>query len=178
MHIGTKHWRLIQGQAVTWSVGASTATARVTLVSSPRRINIRPLTHNFLHSPILKQFLQSCHSHSLTSRTTRQSLSRPFTRLKPTFTSTSVQQNNSHSVPTILPLAAPPQHTITTMATTKEWTAQEVRDTFLKFFEERGHTFGPYQHIQNNNSSNLYIQSNLPPSYLYRTLPFSSPMPE
>ncbi|RVX74647.1 Alanine--tRNA ligase [Exophiala mesophila] len=27
------------------------------------------------------------------------------------------------------------------MATTKQWTAQEVRDTFLNFFQERGHTF-------------------------------------
>ena len=38
-------------------------------------------------------------------------------------------------------------HTTSTMATstpdtTQQWTAQKVRDTFIKFFEERGHVHG------------------------------------
>jgi hypothetical protein len=39
------------------------------------------------------------------------------------------------------------RHTTSTMAsstpdTTQQWTAVKVRDTFLKYFEERGHTIG------------------------------------
>lgn len=32
----------------------------------------------------------------------------------------------------------------TSSAETPEWSAQRVRDTFLKYFEERGHTFGTF----------------------------------
>jgi hypothetical protein len=32
----------------------------------------------------------------------------------------------------------------TTSSKEQEWPAQKVRDTFLKFFEDRGHTFGSY----------------------------------
>lgn len=77
------------------------------------------------------------------------------------------------------------RHTTSTMASstldpTQQWTATKVRDTFLKYFEERGHTFGEFQCKSmplRPVLADLAHQSNPPPSCRCPIRPFSSPMP-
>jgi hypothetical protein len=69
------------------------------------------------------------------------------------------------------------------MADTEKWTALKVRETFLDYFKERGHTFGKYSTQFNRTAFNRaslicndFYQSLPRRSFLSRTLPSSSPM--
>lgn len=104
---------------------------------APRTIRISRLSHNLSHQP---PFLQlQCTRHTLPSSTLFRSCSTPLV------------EHLIPSPPTTAPAVRRPhttKSTSTKMAPTREWTAEEVRDTFLKFFEERGHTFGESHVLQ------------------------------
>lgn len=146
------HSQLVEAQAVTWRA----------VTSSPRRILIHTsiLTHNFhrFPSPTLAQFLQPRRIHSLVPHT-RQILSkRPHSSI-PRLCPISLNFNHSYLGPkTSSPvLGLRSQCTTAAMATTKQWTAQEVRDTFLNFFQEKGHTFGSCNSLEYFRPPNQYV---------------------
>lgn len=147
------HFQLVEAQAVTWRA----------ITSSPRRNLIRTsiLTHNFhrFPSPTLAQFLQPRRIHSLVPLTTRQILSKRPNSSIPLLCSTSLNLNHSYLDPkTSSPvLGLLSQCTTAAMATTKQWTAQEVRDTFLNFFQERGHTFGSCNSLEHFCPPDQYV---------------------
>jgi len=117
--------------AKNWRGPASYLSLGVNPIAAPRTIRISRLSHTHSHQPPTLQIQRT--RHSLTYSPPFISHFSPLTRRLINFP------------PTKAPAVRRP-HTTTSpslnMAPTREWTAQEVRDTFLKFFEERGHTFG------------------------------------
>lgn len=101
-------------------------------------IRISRLSHSLSHQPHIRRL--QCTAHSLPRLTYFRSCSSSlaaYSISSPPTTALTVRR--SHTT----------KSTSTKMAAPREWTAQEVRDTFLKFFEERGHTFGesiPFQY--------------------------------
>lgn len=114
------------------------SSLRVTPTTKAPPIRISRLSHSLSHQPHIRQLQRTGHSlpHSTYLRSCSSSLAAYSISFPPT---TALTVWRSHTT----------KSTSTKMAAPREWTAQEVRDTFLKFFEERGHTFGesvPFHH--------------------------------
>lgn len=100
-------------------------------------------------------------------------------------TTTSCHRTLTRGPPFPLRSALVRRHTTSTMASstldpTQQWTAAKVRDTFLKYFEERGHTFGMSRErlrFLRPVLADIILKSNPPPSSLSPIRPFSSQMP-
>lgn len=127
------------GGAAIWRAACfSSAVHHTTTAQTPRLRNLA-LTHN---SGV--QFIRSCCTivpqdptrHTLVSKTGNRLLS-----------SISIEANQKWEFSSAFRNSSVRRHTTRRMASNTsgdahQWSAPVVRDTFLKFFEERGHTFG------------------------------------
>ena len=118
--------RLRGGAIVRTATAAAAHWRSATRCSPRRRSSCANLSHNFT----ISQLHHTAAQRHLTTSNSLYSLSQlqPRARLR------------------AIRLATPPPTTAARMASdtpteTPEWTAQRVRDTFLQFFEDRGHTF-------------------------------------
>jgi len=127
------------GGAAIWRAARfSSAVHTIVTAQTPRLRNL-VLTHNSA-----LQLFRYCCTVGLQGSTRQAGLSKTRDRL---FRSNFCQSSRNWEFSTGVSNSRVRRHTTRSMASNTtgdahQWSAPVVRDTFLKFFEERGHTFG------------------------------------